>query len=98
MKEFAEKFYGSQQWKDCRAAYAASVGNLCERCLKAGMITPGEIVHHKIKLTQSNVSDPSITLNFINLEYLCRFHHAEAHSKSRKRYKVDELGRVIVTK
>ncbi len=95
MKEFAEKFYSSQQWKDCRKAYAASVGNLCERCLKDGIITPGEAVHHKIRLTPANINDPSVTLNFQNLEVLCREHHAQEHNGTIRRFKVDDMGRVV---
>ena len=64
MKEWAKSFYKSQAWKRCRAAYAASVGGLCERCLSRGMYTPGVIVHHKIVLTPDNISDPSVTLNW----------------------------------
>lgn len=71
-----------------------SAGGLCERCMKQGLIVPGEIVHHKIRITPDNVDDPAITLNAANLELLCRDCHAEEHSGKRRRYKVDELGRV----
>lgn len=52
------------------------------------------IVHHKIHITPENITDPSITLDFNNMELLCRDCHALAHTRG-KRYKVDELGRVI---
>lgn len=96
MKEYAKGFYKSQAWKKCRDAYTKKVGGLCEECLKNGMYKPGEIVHHKIHLTPFNIHDTSITLNFDNLELLCRDHHAAMHSKP-KRYRVDELGNVTTT-
>lgn len=51
-------------------------------------------MHHKIPLTPENVTDPDITLNWENLQLLCRDCHAAVH-KPQKRYTVDELGRVI---
>lgn len=94
MKEYAKRLYKSKAWQRCRDRYAASVGGLCERCRASGRITPGEIVHHKIYISPENVSDPTVTLNFNNLELLCREHHAEEHERKKKRYKVDEYGRV----
>ena len=35
-RKFADKFYKSKSWQCTRAAYAASVGWLCENCLKYG--------------------------------------------------------------
>ncbi len=35
-----------------------------------------------------------ITLNFENLELLCRDCHAAQHNKNLRRYKVDEFGNV----
>lgn len=62
--------------------------------MKRGIYRPGDIVHHKIHLTPENISDPGVSLSWDNLELLCRDCHALAH-KPEKRYKVDELGRVI---
>lgn len=90
----ADWFYKTTAWKECRKAYAASVGGLCELCLQKGRIVPGEFVHHKIHLTPDNVHDPDISLNWNNLQLLCRDCHAAQHTKNLKRYKVDELGRV----
>ena len=103
MKEWAKAFYSSQAWKDCRKAYAKSKGNLCERCLTKGLITAGEIVHHKNYLTPDNIDDPNITLNWDNLELVCKNCHEEEHNNSvshperkGKRYRVDEQGRVYI--
>jgi len=93
-REFAVEFYHSKAWKKARADYARSKGRLCERCLKAGRYTPGEIVHHKVQLTPENITDPEVALSWENLELLCREHHAEVHSGHEIRYTVDEMGRV----
>jgi 5-methylcytosine-specific restriction endonuclease McrA len=94
MQPYAERFYKSKTWQQCRAAYAKRVGGLCERCRAHGRIVPGVIVHHKIHITPENINDPNITLDFNNMELLCRDCHTLAHTRG-KRYKVDELGRVI---
>ena len=88
-----KQFYSSKQWQDCRNAYAHSRRDLCEICLENGLIKYGEIVHHKIHLTDENFDDPAVALNWDNLQLLCRDCHAKQHSG--KRYKVDEMGRVI---
>lgn len=92
-KDFAKAFYGSKAWENCRKAYKKSVGGLCERCLKAGVIRSGEMVHHKIHLTEETIQDPAVALNFDNLELLCRDCHAAEHA-TKKRYVVDANGYV----
>ena len=96
MQDFAVGFYKSKTWQRCRSQYAKSKRGLCERCLAKGMYRPGEIVHHKVHITPDNINDASVTLNPDNLELLCRDCHALVHKPSR-RFKVDELGRVIPT-
>lgn len=91
-------FYRSKRWQKCREAYAASVGFVCEVCASHGIIRPGEIVHHKKHLNPDNVSDPSISLGFDNLQLLCRTCHAAAHEeiygKNEKRFSIIE-GKVV---
>ena len=94
MKEYAAGFYKSKAWQACRLAYAKQVGGLCEQCLKNGIYKPGVIVHHKIHITPENIQRPEVTMNFDNLELLCRDCHAMMHSANIKRYRVDDLGRV----
>lgn len=96
MQKFAEAFYKSRDWRNTRELYMQRAGGLCERCLAAGMYKPAEIVHHKIHLTKDNINNPKVALAFDNLEALCRDCHAEAHGEGVKRYKLDELGRVII--
>lgn len=56
------------------------------------MIVPGEEVHHKIRLTPKNVRDPSIALNWDNLELLCKDCHIKEHRPIA--WRTDEMGRV----
>ena len=95
MREFAQEFYSSKAWKDCRRAYRKSQGGLCERCRAKGLIVPAEIVHHKIHITPENITHPEIVLSWENLECVCRQCHAELHGgQSARRFTVDEFGRV----
>ena len=93
-KAFARRFYSSEAWNNTREAYKKSVGGLCERCLQRGLIVPGEIVHHKEHLTPGNIDNEALALGFDNLELVCRECHAEEHGKKRRRYEIDDFGRV----
>lgn len=96
MKPYAEEFYKSKQWQNCRDTYMQSVHMMCEICRANGIYERAEIVHHKIHITPQNIQDPGITLNFDNLQALCRHHHMLVHStKANKRYMVDKYGNVI---
>lgn len=95
MRDFAKSFYRSKRWQATRAAYAASVGGLCESCATAGLIVPGEIVHHKVPLTPDNIRNPSLALDFSNLEFVCRSCHAARHpQETGKRWIVDDFGHI----
>lgn len=93
-KDFAQGFYKSKAWQRCRDTYTASVGGLCEECLKENKITAGEIVHHKVHLSPENINDPAVSLNWENLELVCRVCHGKLHG-NRKRYSIDPAGHVI---
>ena len=92
MLSFAHTFYKSTAWMKCARAYKKEKGGLCERCLADGLIRPGEEVHHKIRLTPENLSDPAIALNWDNLELLCKDCHIKEHRG--KRWRADEMGHV----
>ena len=96
MKPFAEQFYKSQAWKHTRDEYMRSQGGLCEICWANGIIKAGEIVHHKVELTPDNINDINIALGWDNLQLVCRECHAKHHDRRQRRYKLDELGRVII--
>lgn len=78
-----------------------SVGGLCERCFKNGLIVPGKIVHHKIHLTPENIANPHITLDWNNLELVCHNCHNEIHENDfnrqqrKQRYVIGENGKVL---
>ena len=92
-KRFADAFYASPAWKRCARGYRASVGGLCERCKKNGLIVPAEEVHHKIHLTPENINRPEVALNWANLIALCKDCHMKEHRKQ-KRWTVDKDGNV----
>lgn len=95
MIDFRHRLYNTAAWRRCRAGYAASVGNLCERCLRKGLAVPGVEVHHKVRLTPQNINDPTITLAWDNLELLCEQCHIDEHSSGTKRWRVDQYGRLV---
>lgn len=90
---WAKKFYGSAAWQKCRQDYIQFRRGLCEECLRRGVITPGVEVHHLQRITSENINDASVTLNFDNLELLCKECHYEAH-RSKERYSVSRDGKV----
>ena len=99
-KKWAESFYKSKEWKECRKAYIASVDGLCERCLEKGIVKPGYIVHHIEHLTPENIDDPEVTLNFDNLEYVCKKCHDKEHfltepEVTREGLKFNEHGELV---
>ena len=69
-----EEFYHSSNWKRCRAAFKAYKHYTCEIC--GG---PGWLVHHKTPLTEFNVDNPDISLNFDNLQLVCLSCHDKLH-------------------
>lgn len=94
MQEYAESLYKSKTWQKTREAYLKQAGGLCEICLKKGLCNPGVIVHHVIPVTPENIENPEITLSFSNLQLVCRECHSRIHDRKKRRYRVDELGRV----
>lgn len=93
-KDFAKSFYKSKAWQQCRDSYAASVGGLCQECLKNGLITAGEIVHHRVHLSPETIHDPQVLLSWENLELVCRSCHGKLHGDQR-RYTVDPAGHIV---
>ena len=96
-----EAFYTSWTWRKCRKAFAESKRNLCERCLRRGIIEPGSKdrpleVHHKIPITDEKLNNPAVTLNWENLELLCKTCHDEERERKAKRWKIASDGRVIL--
>ena len=104
-KDFARQFYDSPAWKHCREEYRKQANYLCERCLAKGMYVPGVIVHHKRRVSPETINDPSVLLNFDNLELLCMRCHNEEHAdeirgkrrvREWQRYTFGENGEIII--
>lgn len=74
MKPFAEKFYKSLAWIECRLSFMISKFFICNRC--DGSAT---IAHHTTYLTPENINDPEISLNHEKLEALCHDCHNKEH-------------------
>lgn len=96
-----ESFYTSRKWRKCRKGFLENKGKLCEDCLKEGIINPGSKeqqleVHHKIELTEENINDPRITLNWDNLEAVCKKHHDMKKPGRKRRWSVDADGKVTI--
>lgn len=97
MKSIDHSFYRSKDWEKCRASYLSTVGYFCERCKQRGIYNPAVIVHHKTYLTKENYKDPRISLNFDNLEALCKDCHNKEHfgDKEERRYEIGKDGELI---
>lgn len=94
MKEYAKSFYNSTAWRKTQRAYMQSKNYVCERC--GGV---AEIVHHKKYISPSNINDPNITLNWDNLEALCRTCHQHEHYQTKQTtaqgLKFDDSGQLV---
>lgn len=84
------RFYKSISWQVAREIKIREANGKCERC---GAL--GEEVHHKIRLTVLNVSNPEISLNKENLELLCKKCHNAEHKRFSKQQQFDEDGNLI---
>lgn len=64
-----------------------------------GIVKPGYIVHHKHYITADNINDPSVTLNWDNLEYLCfdchQAEHFERTAVTRQDVMFDASGQLV---
>lgn len=67
------KKYGNN-WRRLRNAYARQ-HPYCEECLKRGIKTPVEEIHHKVPLIEGGENE------WDNLESLCASCHDKAHGR-----------------
>ena len=84
------RFYKSIPWQVAREIKIREANGKCERC---GAL--GEEVHHKIRLTVLNVTNPEISLNQENLELLCKKCHNAEHKRFSKSQQFDQDGNLI---
>jgi 5-methylcytosine-specific restriction endonuclease McrA len=78
------------------------VNGLCERHTENGGIVPGKIVHHKIVLTSENIHDPTVSLNWDHLEYLCqdchnKEHHGDDYAVTMDGLEFNEYGELVAS-
>ena len=102
---FAHRFYHSKAWQDVRSFVWDRAHGLCERCLEKGDLTPADVVHHTVPLTEGNMDDPDVSLNPDRLVALCHDCHTEVHRQlgvgalngraDRARVGFDEEGNVV---
>ena len=69
------RFYGSGRWKRLRRRKLDKTP-LCEPCERDGRLTGADTVHHIIE-----IRDGGATMDFDNLESICRSCHARAHGR-----------------
>ena len=70
------RFYKSKRWEACRRVVMERAHWLCERCG-----APAVVAHHRVYLTEENVTDPRISLNPDLIEALCYDCHNKEHFK-----------------
>lgn len=79
-KDFAKAFYASGAWQRCRDSYirerTAIDGGMCEVCGQR----LGLIVHHRVRLTEENITDPEVILGRDKLCYVCLECHNDIHA------------------
>lgn len=93
VREWAKGFYQSRAWKNTRHAYLDYRHHLCERCNNAA-----EIVHHIKWLNPNNIGDIAVTLDWSNLQCVCRECHALIHEGVRATVdglKFNDAGEVV---
>ena len=73
--------YNSREWKELRALKIRSTNGLCEECLKEGIVTAANIVHHKHPIEDSHSMQEMKHWAFMweNLLVVCQAHHAKIH-------------------
>lgn len=70
-----KSFYASRRWQRIRQAVLKRDNYLCQNCLRFGIKTQAEHVHHKIHLED----DVTKAFDMDNLISLCRACHNEMH-------------------
>jgi 5-methylcytosine-specific restriction enzyme A len=75
-RQEAKNFYSSTPWRRLRAAYL-DAHPLCVDCRKRNWLTEATEVHHIVK----READPSLALEWSNLEGLCKACHSRRTGK-----------------
>lgn len=72
----AQSFYNSYEWQKVRRARLEMDNYLCQSCLRQGIVTKADVVHHIIEL----LVDWSKRLDINNLESVCHSCHNREHN------------------
>ena len=86
--DYLDLFYVSKPWRDLSYKLKIERGGKCERCGHRPKHFSSLIGHHKIKLTEDNVTDPNISLNPIHIEVICSKCHNKEHDRFHNHHKV----------
>lgn len=70
-----DKLYKTSRWRKLRLVIIARDFGLCQECKRRGVITKGNIVHHKIEARD----DLALFWNGENLELVCTACHNKEH-------------------
>jgi 5-methylcytosine-specific restriction endonuclease McrA len=83
-----EQFYQTQDWKELRAAVLDYYHHECQECLKKGIYSKADCVHHVNEVRQNPAlalsrwyTDPKTGKNQPNLVPLCNQCHNNVHDK-----------------
>ena len=83
-KDKAE-IYNSREWKELRAAKLRSTNELCEECMKQGIVTSARCVHHVVPIETARTKDAmrrlAIDCGLQGLKSLCFACHARIHKE-----------------
>ena len=86
-----DKIYKSTRWQKVRKIVLIRDNYLCQVCLRHGLITSANTVHHKIKLRE----DLNKAFDLDNLESVCSSCHNKEHpdrnSRGKKYAKQDDI-------
>lgn len=78
------KIYNTERWRKLRD-WKVVQNPLCELCLKEGMITPADDVHHIRSFMSADIPEVRYQLAYDpeNLMSLCKRHHQAIHNKQK---------------
>lgn len=79
-KKDRQKIYDSSKWKKVRELALIRDLFLCQECLRNGIETKGDTVHHKIELSE----DITLAFELDNLETICRSCHNKHHGREKE--------------
>lgn len=80
-KKQVDEFYKSWAWVNCRQTVLARDLGLCQECLKDGIPTPANTVHHIVHYRD----DPTRALDIDNLVSVCMSCHNKLHPEKRNK-------------